>query len=242
MVPQVQEQPRTTMDTIHEAVLRGVPMDTVRELMAMHKEREDRQARRAFESAMAEAKKELPIIAKNKHVGFPSRDASKPRTDYDHEDLAAVVSVVAPILGRQGLSHRFRVEQGTSIKVVCIISHKDGYFEESELSAGPDTTGNKNSIQAVGSTITYLQRYSLKAALGLAAGKDDDGNGAGGQAEPEKITEAQLDELIALADSVGADKAKFCRYYKIEGMAEILQSQFEAAKKALNSKKKVTEQ
>jgi hypothetical protein len=236
MVPQVQQAPRTMLDTIHEAVMKGTPIEVIRELMAMHNQFEAAAARRAFEAAMADAKSELPIIEKNKHVGFASKSGGA-KTDYDHEDLAAVVSVVAPILGRHGLSHRFRVEQVESIKVVCIISHKDGYFEESELKGAPDNTGNKNSIQAVGSTITYLQRYSLKAALGLAAGKDDDGR-ATSQAEPEKISEAQLAELLALADECGVDKVKYCRFREIDSFAEILTTQFDRAKQDLRAKRK----
>lgn len=234
----VQDQPRTMLDTIHEAVMRGTPIEVIERLMALHKDLEAGQARKAFEAAMAAAKRELPVIEKKKHVGFAAKTGPG-RTDYDHEDLAAVVGVVAPILGKHGLSHRFRVEQGDTIKVICIISHRNGHFEESELKGAPDNTGNKNSIQAVGSTITYLQRYCLKAALGLAAGKDDDGRVAAGidQSEPKKITEAQLSELIALADEVGANKQRFCAHYKLESFADILQSEFEAAKNALNLKR-----
>lgn len=55
---------------------------------------------------------------------------------------------------------------------------------------------------------------------------------------PTTITDAQIAELIALADRVGADKARFCRYYQIDSFADILASQFEAAKKALAAKGK----
>ena len=53
--------------------------------------------------------------------------------------------------------------------MTCVLSHRDGHFEETTLTAGRDDSGKKNAIQQVGSTITYLQRYTLKAALGLAA-------------------------------------------------------------------------
>jgi hypothetical protein len=53
-----------------------------------------------------------------------------------------------------------------------------GHSERTTLSATADTSGSKNSIQAIGSTVTYLQRYTLLAAVGLAAGGDDDGQAA----------------------------------------------------------------
>jgi hypothetical protein len=34
----------------------------------------------------------------------------------------------------------------------------------------------KNSLQAIASTTTYLQRYTLKLALGLSVSHDDDGD------------------------------------------------------------------
>ena len=48
-----------------------------------------------------------------------------------------------------------------------------------ESKVDPGSTG-MCMVQALGSALTYLQRYSLRAAIGLAAGVDDDGRGAGG--------------------------------------------------------------
>jgi hypothetical protein len=69
---------------------------------------------------------------------------------------------------------------------MCIVEHRDGHSEDTSLTAQPDNSGKKNSIQAIGSTITYLQRYLLKLALGIAASKDDDANSAGGQQDPDR--------------------------------------------------------
>ena len=47
------------------------------------------------------------------------------------------------------------------------------------MAAGPDGSGGKNAIQAIGSTVSYLERYTLLAATGLATeDQDDDGRGA----------------------------------------------------------------
>ena len=98
-------------------------------------------------------------------------------TSYQHEDLGEIARVVAPILAKHGLSYRFRTtsEINQPVSVTCIVSHRAGHTEDNTLVAGADNSGKKNVIQAIGSTITYLQRYTLKAALGLAAATDDDG-------------------------------------------------------------------
>jgi hypothetical protein len=52
------------------------------------------------------------------------------------------------------------------------------------------------------------------------------------------ITEEQCDELLTIADDVGADKAKFCRFFKIESFAAIPAQHFDRAKQALMAKRK----
>jgi hypothetical protein len=86
--------------------------------------------------------------------------------------------------------------------VTCIIAHSAGYSEENSLSAPFDPSGNKNPLQAIGSAQTYLQRYTLKAALGLAAAKDDDARSVSTQSDNtddtgEIISPKQVQTLLA---------------------------------------------
>ena len=229
-------QPRTTMDMVQEAVMRGAPLEMVDKLIGFHERLKATQARSEFDEAMAAAKAEIPVIKKTSHVGFNSKDPSKGKTDYDHETLGEIAKTIDPILGKHGLSYRFRIAQTPQITVTCVIAHRAGHSEETELSAGPDATGNKNSIQAIGSTITYLQRYLLKSALGLAAAKDDDGQAA--CTSDALISEEQVLELIDLADDAGVDKRRFCKFFKIESFADIRVSQIDKAKKAIEAKRR----
>lgn len=192
------------------------------------------QARRAFEAAMADARAEIKPIAKNRLVSHATKSGDT--KSYRHEDLAEIQRSIDPILAKHGLSYRFRTsgEINQPVRVTCIVSHRLGYSEENTLEAGRDDSGNKNSLQAMGSTITYLERYTLKAAVGLAASNDDDGK-ASEAADDGPISEEQLAELIALADELGADKAKFCKFAKVESFADIYKSKFDKAKAALKN-------
>ena len=98
--------------------------------------------------------------------------------------LQRLPQMVDPIITSHGLSYRFRTQQNDKINVTCILSHKAGHYEETTLSGPADATGSKNAIQAIGSTLTYLQRYSLVQALGLAAANDDDGKSSGKRENP----------------------------------------------------------
>lgn len=223
----------TPMELLDRAFNSNAAPETLERLMALQERWEKNQARKAFDEAMAAAKAEIPTITKNREVDFQS---SKGRTNYRHEDLAEIARTVDPILSKHGLSYRFRATSNLNepVTVTCILSHRSGHSEETTLSAGRDDSGNKNSIQGVGSTITYLQRYTLKAALGLAASNDDDGSKAD---EPDYITRDQLTQLVNLADDVGADKEKFCKYLRVGSLAEIPVNKFDHAVKLLEAKK-----
>ncbi|MDO1560385.1 ERF family protein [Brevundimonas sp. 2R-24] len=178
----------TPMEMLNAAVSQGAGVDVLEKLLALQERWEAGQARKAFDAAVAAAKGEIPPIVKNREVDFTTQ---KGRTNYRHESLDEIERVVAPILTRHGLSYRFRSKQGEGrLTVTCILSHRDGYFEETDLSAGNDTSGNKNDIQAIGSTATYLQRYTLKLALGLSTTTDDDGRAAGESAAVSAATAA----------------------------------------------------
>lgn len=229
--------PLTPMDMLDRAVASGAGIETLERLMALQERWEKNNARRAFDEAMAAAKAEIPVIAKNRHVGFESRKPGAAKTDYWHEDLGEIARTIDPIIGKHGLSYRFRTTSAPNepVTVTCIVSHRLGHFEENALQAGRDESGNKNSIQSVGSTITYLQRYTLKAAFGLAASRDDDGKAA---EQPSAISDEQRDEIAALLEETGSDIAKFCAYFKVENLSEIPASQFGRAVAALQAKRR----
>ena len=223
----------TPMDMVGRAVASGASIEVVEKLMALHERWEANQGRKAFDEAMSAAKAEIPVIFKSREVDFTS---SKGRTHYRYEDLAEIAKTVNPILGRHGLSYRFRTTSPANepVTVTCIVSHRQGYSEENTLSAGRDESGNKNSIQAIGSTLTYLQRMTLKAALGLAASSDDDGKAA---ESVETISDEQVNKLRDLIEEVGADLPKFCSYLRVEALADLRQSDFKRAVTALEAKR-----
>lgn len=222
--------------SIVQAALASGNVEMYREAVALAKEMDAITARKAFDNAMADAKAEIPVIRKNRTVGFDSRKAGSARTDYAHEDLAEIARTVDPILGSHGLSYRFRVTSNLNepVTVTCVVSHRDGHFEETTLRAARDDSGNKNAIQQIGSTITYLQRYTLKAALGLAAAKDDDGRDSAAAAPapvlPGCINTAQADELRQMLDDCGISHRAFLQFIRRARLEDIGIEHFERAK------------
>lgn len=177
---QAQAVVTTPAQLLEIAVSQNADLDKLERLMALQERWEANEARKEFVLAMAAFKREPLDIFKTKEVGYTTKDGEF--VGYKHATLSDVVNVVVPAMARHDLSHRWDVKQDAGrIAVTCIVTHKRGHSESVMLDAAPDTSGKKNSIQQVASSVTYLQRYSLLLATGLAARDqvDDDGHGAG---------------------------------------------------------------
>lgn len=211
----------TPMAMLEKALTSGAGMDVIEKFMALHERWEANQARKAFDEAISAAKAEIPPITRN----------ATGHNDKRYADFAAIARVVDPIISKHGLSYRFRTMQNERINVTCILSHKAGHYEETTLAGPADSSGGKNAIQSIGSTLTYLQRYSLVQALGLAASNDDDGKSGG---SGETITQEQADKIREVLEAKGKDRAKFLRWAKVEKIEDIQAAFYQSCIDAAN--------
>ena len=214
---------------LDRAIVAGASPETLEKLFELYRGAEAYTAQKAYNAAIAEARAEIKPITRNRRVNFESSRGGR-ATDYTHETLDEISRMVDPILGKYGLSYRFRTEQpenSDQIRVICVVSHKDGYFEENSLKGPPDATGNKNPLQQIGSTQTYLQRYTLKGALGLAASYDDDGAEVGENVIDDD-RRAVLEGLLESA--VNTSREKVFKYFGIEkgGFTALRPDQYDA--------------
>lgn len=220
---------QTPMQMLASAVASGASPEMIGKLMDLQERWEKNEALKDFNAAIADAKAEIKPIVRNRTGHNQKRYA----------DMAAVANGVDAILAKHGLSYRHRSKQDEKIHVTCILFHRSGHSEETTLAAKPDTSGSKNDVQAIGSTATYLERYTLQLALGLAAADDDDGAAAGAAAP---ITELQVEELRKLILEIGGAKATpllngFLKKFKIEAIDNLPASEFRNATDALNAKR-----
>lgn len=216
----------TPMEMLSRALERGADLSVLEKLMDLQERHEKNEGRKAFDAAISDAKSSIRPVTKNRkgHNG-------------KYADMAAYAKEVDPILASHGLSYRFRTKQEGAVTVTCIIAHRDGHSEETTLSAESDKSGNKNSIQAIGSTLTYLCRYTLITALGLASElDDDDGQSAGGD---DPISENELVALRARIDETKADTPRLCETLKIDALPDLRKSQLKAANALLDERAKL---
>lgn len=183
----------TPSEMIQQAIQQGSGVEVMERLMLLQERYDAFNARKAFDDAMADLRKNLPKIIKSREVDFTGKTGV--RTNYRFEDLAEITEALAGPMSDVGLSFRWYTDnvQG-GVKVTCRITHRDGHFEETSLVGPLDASGNKNPIQAIGSAVSYLQRYTLKAAVGIAAAHDDDAQEVGKKAEPAPRQQAPVEQ------------------------------------------------
>jgi len=153
------------------AIQAGASPAELLQFMELQERWEANEARKAYTAAMTQFRADCPTILKTEKAHNST-----------YAGLAGTLSQIKTLMSGCGFSHSWRTQQdGNGITVTCVITHSQGHSEETSLTAPPDTSGSKNNIQALGSTCSYLERYTLVAALGLTSSDsiDDDGQAAG---------------------------------------------------------------
>lgn len=162
-----------TMSFIEIAVKNGVSTEQLSKLMDLHERWESRIARKTFNAAISELQSKVPEIKKTGLVGYTDNRGNT--VGYTHAKLEDIAAAIKPLLSATGLLFRWdQTSEQESITITCVVSHKDGHSERTSMTAPRDTSGKKNFIQSIGSTITYLRRYTILGAFGLTVSDEDD--------------------------------------------------------------------
>lgn len=206
----------TPMELIARAQASGSTAEQMQQYFDLQLRWEANEARKAFATAFSAFKAEAVTITKNTMV------KSGPLENTKYANLFDVVDAVIPAMSKHGLSHSWKLTKDDKdwMEITCTIRHELGYSESVSMGAAPDAGPGRNAIQARGSAKSYLERYTLLAATGMAAGSTDD-DGAGGEekgmeetayvAHMDAINEADttdsLRKIFKQADEA-ADEAK----------------------------------
>ena len=174
---------------LNKALENGSNIETLERVMTLYEKGQALQARQQFNHAFAAFQKELPPVKKTKSASFPTRNGGT--MSYTYASLDDVVKAAQPVLHKFGLSYWFEQSEreiqrevevspgqtetrtATLVKITCHLCHVSGHSISNSIASPIDTSGNKNVIQQIASTSTYLKRYSLSGVLGLACTDED---------------------------------------------------------------------
>lgn len=147
-------------------------------------------------TALVAALADLTVVDTARSATIPTKDGGK--YSYKYADIADVVRLTRPVLAHHGLVALTPVHaHGDGLACTVTLLHTSG----ERLDLGPFSFPHGRDAQATGSAVTYHRRYALVAALGMAAGDDDDGAAASKPREPEFVwnasaVKARLVELL----------------------------------------------
>ena len=204
-----------------------IDIDRIERMYAMYERAAARNARSAFDQALADMQPNLPVIDKTAEIKHGEKLIAK----YARwEDIAVPVTRV---LAQHGFSLSFKVAQeDTRVVVTAILAHREGHREETSFPFPVDSGPGRSAIQAVGSSISYGKRYAAGLLLNIITkGEDDDGKAAG--IEDKLISDDQADELRTLLTQKRIPVDKFLQYMKAESISDVLAKDYARAKTAI---------
>lgn len=209
----------------------GGDIETLREMMVLQKEHEAYQAKKSFIAAMAEFKKEPIKILKDK---------SNKQYGSKYSSIGATTTPCLPRMGECGLSHKWDFDTQTDVKFLtgrCIVTHRDGHSDSVSMTCPIDTSGQKNPIQQIKSTRTYIKIETFTSLMGLTSSEtdlDDDGTAAG----IKYITEKQVSQITDMINSTEANEPAFLKWLNVESIELIPMNLFTRAMTGLKAKMK----
>tara|TARA_R110000850_G_scaffold23358_1_gene69093 strand:+ start:25093 stop:25809 length:717 start_codon:yes stop_codon:yes gene_type:complete len=138
----------------------------------------DREAKARFDRAFALACADMPVITKDEKIEHNGKFIGWFKK---YEDIRTVVDQIARPYGLTTTHDSSEIDGGKGgILVWTVITYVDSEYTWTEtrgkMPVPPDTGGAKGAGQALGSSTTYGQRYSIVGAYGIVQkGLDRDG-------------------------------------------------------------------
>jgi len=214
---------------IQNALATGVSPEHLRELLAVRREWEADEARKAFNFAVSDFQRRAPIIAK----------ADK-AYDKEYARMDRIWREIRPLLTELGLSVTWQIcelRDGGLCHVEGQLRHAHGHGEKLTMDVPvPELIKGQNKAQQMGSASTYAKRYAMTAALGIVTGDDDDGHRAGTLFVTHDQA-VQIDELVqACRGLADFNEPVFWKWAKAESATEIEAARFGDVVKSLKNK------
>lgn len=230
-LPQTQSEGGALISMIERVAMNpDAGIDTLERLLQMQERVLDREARSAYSRDFAAMQAEIPTI----------KERGKGHGSIRYALWEDVNEAIRPVLTKYGFGLSFKTSNADKqITITAILSHRDGHSEETTQSFPHDTSGSKNAIQAVGSSMSYGKRYTAGALLNLTSGEQD----TDGATVSEPITEDQVLHLRDLIEASTVTEAHFIKYANsqiknvtIEKLSDLPADAYEGAVIALKKK------
>jgi hypothetical protein len=186
-----------------------------------------------------EAKKAYMVAKSAFNAECPALEKITKGHNSNYAPLGYTLEQTKKLLGKHGFSCEWKTSQvDKDITVTCIATHIMGHSEKSSLTAQADTSGSKNAIQALGSTVKYLKRYTFEDVMGLSTVDETEDDGI---ATTVPINASQVKVIKDLLTETKSNTKLFLEAIHAESIDKIAAFNFDMAVEKLNAKLKTME-
>ncbi|UNF37454.1 ERF family protein [Bartonella krasnovii] len=218
----------TAMELILERALQSdVDLDRLKSLLELREKEIERQERQNFVRDLSTMQMEYKNIEQN---------ALNTHTKSIYTTLDKYIDAIKKTLAKHhfALFSQIKEQDSNGITVEMTLKHILGHEISTQGTFPFDATGSKNSIQAVGSTITYARRYLLGMLLNVAR-KEDDTDGATILAG---ISSEQMNEIKELMEQIQAKESDIISFIGVKSLTQMSYKQAQTVLFALRKKKR----
>ncbi|MGF7158129.1 ERF family protein [Bartonella heixiaziensis] len=227
---------QTVMERIlNKALENDVGIDRLQRLLDLRDQEIKRQNYQKFVRDLSAMQTECQDIEKN---------STNTHTNSKYATLDQYIDAVKDALATYNfaLFSRIKSQTATNVTIEITLSHPSGNQISTEGTFPIDSTGGKNSIQSVGSTLTYARRYLLGMLLNVAS-KEDDTDGQTQAKEDDtnnqKVSSKQIKQIEELIKQTESDKNKLLSYAKVEKLTDMSCEKADDVLKILESKPRI---
>lgn len=153
-----------------------------------------KEAEMAFYSDMSELQDAMPTIKKEGQIAVKGTVRSR------YARFEDILGQTKGLLKKYGFSVSFKSNfVDGELEITGTLSHRQGHHESTTMRLPFDSSGSKNNVQAIGSSVSYGKRYVYCMLLNINITEDDDDGQA---ADADNTLDKMFERLLSHNDVV----------------------------------------
>lgn len=192
----------TPLTLLQDAVDKGLDAAQLQQLTNLYETWRPHAIAEAYQKALIEFRRVARPIVKDTLID-QSGSGKLPGVKY--APLHKIDTEITPILCEHGLTASWsRLDQSKDwVTIRCTLTHVLGHKEHFDLGGPPDDSPELTPLQAIQSTISSLERYTLMGVCGLSTRGEGESEREGEAATPGKLVN---DALVPLLEKAANDQ------------------------------------
>ena len=164
--------------------------------------------------------------------------------NYNYADLGVILDMLRQTLPKYEIAIiQTPSNDGANACVTTMLSHSSGEWIKDSVSCQIEMAKGNSAIQCLGSSITYLRRYSCSAIAGLTQTDNDasirtDDDPEGEQSQPIELirmaSKLEIKSVKDMAAEAGVDIANVTKGLKLKAISDMTSEQAERAIRKLH--------